>query len=102
MTALYVGGQIVALLAMVAVSVWGQKNLRDEARVPARLGTSGVDWTMNKKTSLRYAPALGCVVVIGTLAILDSDEAETVAAIGLGIVVMLLLAHWSSVKRAAR
>ena len=99
---LLVGAQLLVLVAMVAVSSWGAKNLRDEARVPARLGTSGFDWTMNKKTTLRYAPALGSVVFIGTIAISDSDNPETVAAIGLGILVMLFLAHWSSVKRAAR
>ena len=97
-----VGGQILALLAIVAVSLWGKKNLHEEARVRARAGTSGFDWTMNKNTSLLYTPVIGSVVVIGTLAATDPGHAETIAAIGLAILIMLLLAHWSSIKRAAR
>ena len=102
MRALLVGGQILVLFAMISVSLWGRKNIHDEARTHARLGTSGVDWSMNKNTSLAYAPAIGSVVVIGTLAISGSDNAEPIAAIGLAILVMLLLAHLSSIRRAAR
>lgn len=102
MRALLVSGQIIVLLAIVAVSLWGRRNLHDEARVRARAGTSGFDWTMKKNTSLVYTPVIGSVVVIGTLAVGDPDNGETIAAIGLAILVMLFLAHRSSIKRAAR
>lgn len=102
MYALLVAGQILALLAMVAVSVWGRKSLRDEARIPARLWTTGFDYTMSKNTTLLYTPATGSAIVIGTLALTDSLNAEKIAALGLAILVMLLSAHWSSVRRAAR
>ncbi len=99
---LLVGGQILVLLAMVAVSLWGRNNLHDEARIRARVGLTGFDYTMNKNTSLVYTPAIGSVVVIGTLAVMNSVNAETIAALGLVILVMLLLAHWSAIRRAAR
>ena len=90
------------LLAMVAASLWGRKNLDDEARVRARVGLTGLDFAMNKNTGLLYTPAIGSVVVIGTLAVVNSVNAEMIAALGLAILVMLLLAHWSAVRRAAR
>ena len=102
MNVLLVGGQIVVVLAMVAVSLWGRKNLDDDARVNARLGTSGVDWTMKKSTALVYTPAIGSFVLVGTVLALDAGNGEQIAAVGLALLVMLFLAHWWSVKRAAR
>jgi hypothetical protein len=102
MSGLLVGGQILVLAAMVAVSLWGRKNLDEEARIRARVGLTGIDYTMKKRTSLIYTPAIGSVVVIGTLAVMGSTNADTIAALGLGILVMLLWAHWWAIRRAAR
>lgn len=95
-------GQLMTLLAMIGVSVWGRKNVDDAARVRARAGLSGLDWTMGKSTALLYTPAIGLFIVVATLVVADPSNRATVALLGLAIMVMLLLAHWSSVKRAAR
>jgi hypothetical protein len=102
MDTLLVGGQLLTLLATVGVSVWGRRNVDDAARVRARTGTSGLDYTMSKNTTLIYAPAIGLLIVVATLAVRDSANLATIASIGLAFMVMLLLAHWSSVRRAAR
>ena len=102
MVPLLVGAQLLALIAMVAVSVWGRKHIDDETRIRARLSATGFDYTMSKNTTLIYTPLIGLLIVSGTLAVLDSDAPETIASVGLAIMVIFLLAHWSSVKRAAR
>lgn len=91
-----------ALIGMVAVSAWGRKHIDDETRIRARLGTTGFDYTMTKNTTLIYTPLIGLLIVIATLAVMDSDLPETMASIGLAIMVIFLAAHWSSVRRAAR
>lgn len=102
MIALLVGAQIVVLVALVAVSVWGQKHIAHGTRTRARVGATGFDYTKSKSTTLIYAPIVGLLVVGSTIAVRDSDTPETVAGIGLAIMVIYLLAHWSTVKRAAR
>ena len=87
---------------MVGVSAWGRKHMDDAARVRARVGASGFDWTMSKNTALLYTPVIGLFIVVATLAATDPTDPETLPSIGLAIMVMLLLAHWSSIKRAAR
>lgn len=99
---LIVGAQLLALLGMVAVSVWGRKQIDDQTRIRARLGITGFDYTMSKNTTLIYTPVIGLLIVSATIAIMDSDAPETIAAIGLAIMIIFLLAHWSSVRRAAR
>lgn len=102
MSELLVGAQVLALLSMVTVSVWGRKHIDDETRIRARVGTTGFDYTMSKNTTLIYTPVIGLLIVIATLAVMDSDAPETIASIGLAIMVIFSAAHWSSVKRAAR
>ena len=101
MFALLVGAQLLVLIAMVAVSAWGRKHIDAETRIPVRLGTTGFDYTKSKNTTLIYAPLIGLIIVISTLAVMDSGTPE-IAAIGLAIMVIFLLAHRSSVRRAAR
>ena len=96
-----VAGQVLLALLMVGISFWGSKRIDPETRIRAR--TISLDSTMrSKRTVLVWAPAIGFLVLLGTLAINDSPNRDTVAFMGLGIIAMFLLAHWSSVKRAAR
>ena len=99
---LLLGAQLLLLIGMGAVSAWGWKHVSPEARVAARLGTSGVDWTMSKRTTLLWTPAIGVFIVLTTVATRDSSSAESGAAVGLGLMVFFLAAHWWSVRRAAR
>ena len=102
MSALLIAGQLITLLAIVAVSAWGRRKIDEQSRIPARAETTGFDWTMSKTTALLYTPLIGSLVVIGTLLVRDSRSSQTIAALGLAILVVFLLAHWSSVRRAAR
>lgn len=102
MLALLVGAQFLTLLGMVAVSVWGRKHIDEETRTRARVGTTGFDYTKSKNTTLIYTPVIGLLVVSATVAVMDTDAPETIASIGLAIMVFFLAAHWSSVRRAAR
>jgi len=103
MFALLVGAQLLALVAMVAVSVWGWKHLEPDTRVRMRGDTTtGLDWTMGRKTILLLRPVVGCMVVIGTLGIRDQPSRELVAGLGAATMVIFLAVHRSSVRRAAR
>lgn len=53
---------------------------------------------MNKKTALVLSPAIGLLVVLGTLAVPDSNGRW----LGFAVLVIFFLAHQSSVRRAAR
>jgi cytochrome bd-type quinol oxidase subunit 2 len=96
------GAQLLALAGMVAVSLWGWKHIDPETRTRARVGTFGFDYTKSKTTTLIYAPVVGLLIVGSTVAVRNSDAPETIAAIGLAIMVIFLAAHRSSVRRAAR
>ena len=100
--ALLLGAQVVVLMGMVAVSVWGRKHIDDETRTRARVGLTGFDYTKSKNTTLIYAPVVGLLIVSATVAVIDSDAPETIAGMGLAIMVFFLAAHWSTVRRAAR
>ena len=102
MVALLLVGQLVTLLGMIAVSVWGRKQIDADARTRARVGPFGFDYTKSKNTTLIYAPAVGLIIVASTVAVMDTDTPEAIAAIGLVIMVFFLTAHWSAVRRAAR
>lgn len=102
MVPLLVGAQVLTLICMVAVSVWGRKNIADETRTRARVGTAGFDYTKSKSTTLVYTPVVGLLIVAATVAVIDTDAPEAMASIGLAIMVFFLAAHWSAVKRAAR
>ena len=102
MADLLIGAQIVAFVGMVAVSLWGWRHIDADTRVRMRGGTTGLDWTMSKKTALVLTPLIGLVVVIGTCALRDSPNRETIASLGLALIVIYLLVHWSSTRRAAR
>jgi hypothetical protein len=102
MTDLLLGAQVLVFFGMVAVSLWGWKHLPPEARVRARAGTTGLDWTMSKKTALVSTPLIGLLVVVGTFALRDSPDSDAIASLGLAVIVIYLLVHWSSTKRAAR
>ena|SRR5688500_9588917 len=94
-------GQALLVLLMVVVSYWGSKKIDPETRIRAR--SISLDSTMRgRTTALVWAPAVGLLVLLGTLAINDSPSRDTAALLGLGVIAMFLLAHWSSVKRAAR
>ena len=97
MYALLLVGQVVTLIVMIAVSYWGWKNIDPETRIRAR--DINEDATMRSKTTaLVWTPAIGLLVVLGTLAVGDS----TIGSLGLALLVIFLLAHWATVKRAAR
>jgi hypothetical protein len=101
MAELAMGGQIVALIAMIAVSLWGRQHIDAETRIRARAGTTGIDWTMGKNTALFLTPFIGVLIVIATLAVGDSENRETISALGFVVMVIFLAAHLSSVRRAA-
>ncbi|MEA2453492.1 MAG: hypothetical protein QOG04_2202 [Actinomycetota bacterium] len=102
MVALAVSAQVLAFVAMLAVSAWGRKHIDPETRIRARTGTTGFDYAMSKNTALLWTPIIGLVVVMSTIAIPESSNNETIAWLGLGIMVFFLLVHWSTVRRAAR
>ena len=87
---------------MFVVSAWGRRHIDADTRIRARTGTSGLDYTMGKKTALVYPPLIGVLVVISTLALDDSQNREPIAWVGAGVCIVFLLAHQSSVRRAAR
>ena len=84
MVGLLVGAQVLALVAMVAVSAWGWTRLDPETRIRARTGTSGFDYTMSKNTALLWTPLIGLVVVGATIGLPRSSEHGTIASVGLG------------------
>ena len=99
--ALIVAGQVLALVVLGAVSYWGSKNIDPETRIRAR--NISEDSTMRTKTTaLVWPPVIGLLVLLGTLTFSDSPTRATGALLGLGVLVVLLLAHWATVKRAAR
>lgn len=102
MFALLMGVQFLTLLGQVAVSAWGWKHLSPETRVRARIGPTGLDYTMSKNTTLILTPLMGLLVVIATLGLWDSPSRETVALLGAALLIIFLAAHRSSVRRAAR
>ena len=102
MFVLLVGAQLLAFLGIGMVSAWGRKHLPPETRVRARTGLTGLDYTMSKSTTLVIAPLLGSLIVIGTLALSNSPDRETVALVGVAILIVYLASHWYSVRRAAR
>ena len=102
MVALLAGGQLVVLIAIVAVSAWGWKHIDPETRIRGRTGTSGFDYTMSKKTALLMTPLIGTFVAIATFAVADPANETMGPSLGLAVMVIFLAAHWSSVRRAAR
>ena len=101
MFSLLIAAEILAWVAMVAVSLWGWRRLPPEARVRARAGATGLDWTMSKNTTLVSTPITGLLVLLGTASLNDSANRDAVAALGFAVMLIFLMAHWSSVKRAA-
>jgi hypothetical protein len=99
--ALLISAQLLVLVAMVAVSVWGWRRVTAETRVRARSGPTGIDFTISRNTALLSTPLIGLFVVIATVALADSPNRETVAALGLAVMVIFLLSHRSAVRRAA-
>lgn len=102
MAGVLVGAEFLVFLGMVAVSAWGWKHLEPETRIRARGGTSGFDWTMSKNTALLWTPLIGLIVLIGTIALGDESNRVTIAWLGLAVMVIFLIVHWSSMRRAAR
>ena len=85
------------MIAIVSLSYWGWRNIDPETRIRAR--DISRDSTMRSKTTaLLWTPMIGLLVLVGTIAVGDS----TIAALGLPVLVIFLLAHWATVKRAAR
>lgn len=101
MFALILAGQVLALLLLGAVSFWGSQQIDPATRIRAR--DISEDATMrSKKTALLGPPIVGAVIVVGTFLLNESNSRDTGAALGLVLLVFILLAHWSTVKRAAR
>ena len=101
MYALILVGQVVLVIAMWVTTYWGSRNIHPETRVRAR--TISLDATMRtKRTALVWPPVFGLLVFLGTLAFADSATRNVGAALGLGVLSVLALAHWGTVKRAAR
>jgi hypothetical protein len=99
--ALILTGQVLALILIGTVSFWGSQKIDPETRIRAR--DISEDATMrSKKTALVGPPVVGVVIVLGTLLLNESNSRDTGAALGLVLLVVILLAHWSTVKRAAR
>ena len=96
-----IGVQLLALVGMVAVSVWGWKHLAPDTRIRRRGGTTGIDWTMGKNTTLLLTPLFGLFILLGTVGMLDSSSGELVAWLGVVVMVIFLAAHWSTVRREA-
>jgi hypothetical protein len=61
-----------------------------------------MDFTMSRNTALLLSPLIGLLVVLSTLALSDSPNRGTIAGLGLPVMLIFLLAHRSSTKRAAR
>ncbi len=94
--------QLILVVAMIGVSWWGATRVDPDARIRARAGTTGIDWTMSKTSALFVTPAAGFLVLLGTFLLRDSINRDTVSLIGGLILVFLLLAHISTLRRAAR
>lgn len=101
MYAIALAGQALVVLLMATVSYWGSKRIDPETRIRAR--TISLDSTIrSKKMALVAPPLVGFVVFLGTLGVNDSPNRDTGSVLGLGVLVVLLLAHRGTVKRAAR
>lgn len=96
---LFVLLQGLALAGMVAVSAWGWTHIDPHTRI--RVRTISFDWTISKKTALVLTPLIGSAVVLATLGS-DPPNRDTIEPLGLAVSIVFLLAHWSSVRRAAR
>lgn len=94
--------QLVVLVAMIAVSVWGLSAVPDDARIRARASATGLDWTMSKITALILTPIIGALVFLTTLVSRDPANEATIAILGLVVMLIFLAAHWSAIKRAGR
>ena len=99
---LLIAAEVAALVAMVCVSIWGMRRVPPEARIRARAGATGLDWTMGKNAALWTTPLVGLGVLLGTLAMRDAPDPETMALLGVAVMLILLAAHTSSIRRAAR
>lgn len=102
MTALLLTAQVAVLVAMIAVSWWGRDRIDPDRRIRARSGPTGIDFTMSRNTALLLTPIVGGLIVLAMLAIRDRPDPEPGAALGLVVMIIFFLAHWSSVRRAAR
>ena len=99
---LLLAAQLVVLAALVAVSVWGWKEIPRDARIPTRAGLSGVDFKMGKTTALISTPIIGVLVVAASASASDEEGTSVLPLLGLVLLVFLLLTHLYSVRRAAR
>ncbi len=94
--------QLLVLVGMIGVSVWGRSAVPDDARVRARAGATGLDWTMSKITALVSTPIIGALVFLATVVPRDPANEETIAILGVVVMLIFLAAHWSAIKRAGR
>ena len=97
---LLLGAQVLVLAALVAVSIWGWREIPPEARIRARAGATGTDFTLSKTTALLVSPLVGAMVVAAT-ASSDEGNRDSLGSMGLLLLVFLLLAHRSTLRRAA-
>jgi hypothetical protein len=98
---LLLAAQVLVLAVMIGVSLWGWKEIPADARIRARAGTSGFDFTMGKAAALILTPLVG-LMVVGATASSDDGNRDTLGWLGLALLIFLLLAHRSSLRRAAR
>ena len=94
--------QLLLFAGMIGVSWWGATRVDPNSRFTARAGATGMDWTMSKSSALFVPPAVGFLILLGTFWLRDSDNKDTIAVIGALILIFVLLAHASTVRRAAR
>lgn len=102
MLELLVGAQVTLLLGMFVVSAWGWKHVEPDARVRMRGDTTtGIDWTMGKKTILLLRPLIGCLFLVAALVVQDQSSRGLIGWLGLVTMAIFLAIHWSSVRRSA-
>ncbi|HJR45944.1 MAG TPA: hypothetical protein VJ927_10105 [Actinomycetota bacterium] len=99
MDLLLLGGQVIALVVMFAISVWGWRRIPADARV-RRSDDSGLDLKLGKTAVLASTPLVGLLVVVAT-ASSDPVNRDSLAVAGLALMGFLLFAHAVSVRRAA-
>jgi hypothetical protein len=86
---------VVLFLAMLAVAAYGWRQIPEEGRFRARMGATGIDGTMSKKTGLFVWPSLGLFVMLGTLA-------TSVGWLGVAVMFWLFVFEVVSVNSTAR
>lgn len=81
----------VLFLGMLALTAYGWRTVPTDARFRTRLGPTGIDGSMGKKTALLTWPSIGLFVLILTLV-------AQARWLGVALLVWLLLMQFVSVR----